>query len=241
MFRVCSLQTFLISISILAVNKAIRQWHMFHQPTGPPSESSTLISERRSVRSMRWEERRVQEGNVIWTFLQNVMNVMTHDLATFIQIQPHTKHCTASTNHLCHAMTLPLTTWIPLSWNGCIKGKFNVSILLTRSFSMMPAAHPSHRIRGCTQQASSQSRGGAFVSRWALFCPRRVLSFLWQGNAGYLDCVQTVLTAVSGSSSWRDVRVLLRAMGWLQDIKMDWESFLWEDNTRGDRENCVDV
>lgn len=30
-----------------------------------------------------------------------------HDLATFIQNPAYTKHCTSSTNHLCHAMTLP--------------------------------------------------------------------------------------------------------------------------------------
>lgn len=85
--RSCSkfAKTFLISISILAVNK-VMLWHMFHQLA--PSESSTLISERRSVRSMRWSrarERRVQEGNVMRTFLQNVMNVMTWPLSYKIQ------------------------------------------------------------------------------------------------------------------------------------------------------------
>ena len=42
-------QTFLISISILAVNKAIRQWHMFHQPTGPFSLRAPLSSLREEV------------------------------------------------------------------------------------------------------------------------------------------------------------------------------------------------
>ena len=60
--------------------------------------------------------------------------------------------------------------------------------------------------------------GGTFVSRWALFSP----TMSWA--TCYREMLDTwteswLLTAVSGSSSWRDVRVLLRAMGWLHVIK----------------------
>ena len=87
--RSCSkfAKTFLISISILAgqcCDTCFTSWP-------PPRIDSHLWEKKCAICEMTpGREGRVQEGNVMRTFLQNVMNVMTHDLATFIQNPAYT-------------------------------------------------------------------------------------------------------------------------------------------------------
>ena len=137
----------------------------------------------------------------------------------------YTKHCTSSTNHLCKAMTLPYSLN-----SSFMKWLTSKESWMCQSFSPVP----SLRCLQPTQVSAFEDvhnkpllkAGGTFVSRWALFFPHHVLSYLLQRNAGYLDWVLT-----ADSCFW--ILVLERCEsvapgdGLVARHKKWTESFLW--------------